>query len=409
MNKVNTKKKILVVMPKFPYPPTGACEQDRSSGLELFIKLGYEIRVIAKVTDREAKEVLGVSEKLGIQIFPVPYTFMKEESVLAKIARLFVRIINPLFWDGASYEYRDREIKKVFMRELDEFKPDLVWVEYTTLWPLYKYARNINIPIITRSINFEPTHFIEEDGLSFFNVFKFLSKFLGEIITIKKSDVMLAITPKEEKIYKKYKAKKTMTLPLRGLSRFLGYEVEIRDSKKLNVFFMGSTYNVSHNRKALEMVVSKIAPLAEKTYPDSFTFHIMGAKLPLGFDKFFNDKIVYHGYVPKSDEFLSDMDIAIIPSLFGQGMQQKIFEPLARGIPTITSERGLAGYPFENEKHLLLADSTEDFVNMLGSIRDPKERERLSRNAKELSKEIFSAEKMEAVVGKSTRLALGKK
>jgi len=38
------------------------------------------------------------------------------------------------------------------------------------LWPLYKIVKNSHTPIITRSINFEPLHFLEEDGYSFLNI-----------------------------------------------------------------------------------------------------------------------------------------------------------------------------------------------------------------------------------------------
>jgi len=289
----------------------------------------------------------------------------------------------------------------VFKRELDEFKPDAVWVEYTTLWPLYKYAKRRNVPIITRSINFEAFHFLDEDGFGPINLLKFISKFFGEIMTIRKSDFLLAITPKEERTYKKFGAKKTAVLPLRALPQFLAEEKQIKDKEKLNVFFMGSTYNVSHNKKALEKVVKEIIPLVNKKYPNKFLFHITGGKLPKDFDNLFSDNTTYHGFVPDRDIFLEDMDIALTPSLFGAGMQQKIFEPIARGIPTVASTRGLAGYPFKDKEHLLLADTAEDFAQALGEMIDFNKRKDLSLNAKELCRDIFSEGKIKEVVASS--------
>lgn len=407
MNTENKKKKILVVMPRFPYPITGACEQDRAEGLNIFLELGYEIRVIAKVSKYEEGNIDDVSKKLSIKIFPVSYKFSKNLSFFKRFLKNIKRIINPLFWDGASYEYRDNEILNIFKRELDEFRPDVVWVEYTTLWPLYKYAKRKNIPIVTRSINFEALHFLEEDGISVVNLFKFISKFFGEIITIRKSDFLLAITPKEENLYRKFGAKHTAVLPLRSLSQFLFKERQIKDREKLNVFFMGSTYNVSHNRRALEEIVKNIIPLANKIYPNKFYFHITGGKLPKSFVNIFSENTTYHGFVQNQnmDTFLEDMDIALIPSLFGAGMQQKVFEPLARGIPTITSSRGLAGYPFKDGKHLLFAKNTNDFVEMLGKMRDYNKRKEVSLNAKELCREIFSEKSIKSIISKALNYA----
>lgn len=406
MNSKTQKKKILIVMPRFPYPVTGACEQDRAEGLNIFLELGYEIRVITKVSPREEVKVEEVSKKLGIKIFPISYKFSKNLSFGKRFFKNLKRIMNPLFWDGASYEYRDKEIVGVFKRELDEFKPDAVWVEYTTLWPLYKYAKRKNIPIVTRSINFEAFHFLDEDGFGLINLFKFISKFFGEIMTIKKSDHLLAITPKEECIYKKYGAKNTSVLPLRALHKFLSTEKKIKDKEKLNVFFMGSTYNVSHNKKALEEVVKNIIPLVNEAYPNKFSFHITGAKLPKDFEKLFSSNTIYHGFVPDRDIFFEDMDIALTPSLFGAGMQQKIFEPLARGIPTITSPRGLAVYPFKDGEHLLLAENTKDFVKALGELRDFNKRKEISTKARILSKELFSEKKIKGIISNSLNIAM---
>ena len=211
------KKKILIVMPKFPYPATGACEQDRMTGLEIFGKFGYEIKVIAKTIKGRMEDAKKIGQDMGIEVFPVSYKFKRD------IKRFF----NPLYWDGASYEYRDEEIVDVLNKQLNSFKPDVVWFEYTYLWPLYSIARKQNIPIVTRSINFEPTHFLEEDGYSFFNILKFPFKFISEILTASRSDFLFSITPKEEKTYRRLGVKNIANLPLRGLCKYIGKGPEI--------------------------------------------------------------------------------------------------------------------------------------------------------------------------------------
>jgi len=41
---------ILVITPQFPYPPTGACEQDRIAGFKLLKELGHAVTVLSKVS-----------------------------------------------------------------------------------------------------------------------------------------------------------------------------------------------------------------------------------------------------------------------------------------------------------------------------------------------------------------------
>ena len=390
-------KRILVITARFPLPALGACEQDRFEGIKALKRLGFEVSVIAKVFSFQPKEEIErFSREFGIPVKTLPY----ENKFSLK------RILSPLYWDGAAYEYSHASVKDAVESEIKHFQPDLIWVDYTYLWPLYSIFKKRKIPVITRSINFEPAHFLQEDGYSPLNLIKFLSKLAGELITIKNSGFLFAITPNEEKIYRKLGAKSISILPLRGLPEFLDKRVLLRDRKVLNVIFMGSTYTVSHNRAALKAILEDIAPAALEKCGGCFKFYISGRKVPAEFEKFFGGNIVYawHKDRKEFDEFLKDMDIAIVPSLYGAGMQQKIFEPLCRGIPTAASLRGLAGYPFLHRKHLLAAKNIAEFADLLLELRDLKLRKTLSENSVELARKLFSREVVDKTVVNAVNL-----
>ncbi|MEK7125713.1 MAG: hypothetical protein AAB880_02235 [Patescibacteria group bacterium] len=51
-------KKILIISPKFPIPTTGACEQERLAGFLQLQRLGFEVRVVAKVFNWQDKEAI---------------------------------------------------------------------------------------------------------------------------------------------------------------------------------------------------------------------------------------------------------------------------------------------------------------------------------------------------------------
>lgn len=391
----NMKQRILLVTPRSPFLKKGACDQDRAYGIEFLISMGFDVEVIVKTSLSEFDKIKEESRRLRIKIVPVSYKSSRS---------FFKRIWNPLFWDGAAYEYYDREIQNTFEMELENFKPDFVWFDYTYLWPLYKHAKKRGVPIITRSINFEPIHFLQEDGMSFLNLIKFSIKFLSELIAIKKSNFVFSITPKEEHIYKKLGVKNILNLPLRGLPLCLRQEKNIKEKEKIDIFFMGSTYNVSHNKKALEFLVQDIVPSINKIAPRKFIFHILGAKIPKDMEKYFQKNIVYEGYIENLNDFLGDMDIAVVPSLFGAGMQQKIFEPLARGIPTIASSRGIAGYSFKDREHLFLASSKSDFVDAILALRDINLRKKISINSLKLCNEIFARKRIENIILKGLKI-----
>ena len=82
----------------------------------------------------------------------------------------------------------------------------------------------------------------------------------------------------------------------------------------------------------------------------------------------------------------------------GAGMQQKVFEPMVRGFPTITSPRAIAGYDFMPGKQYVNATTSVEFVNALLQLRDPAHRVRLGQAATDRTVELFSQEVLDETV-----------
>jgi len=404
------KKKILIVTPKFPYPKRGACEQDRAAGIERLIDMGHEVEIITKIYNLPFwKQALkDTQKKLNVNVTSFTYIFHGKVSLKKKIKKIMRQFLYPPYLDGAAYEYTDKKMKNALKKSLESFQPDIVWFDYTYLWPLYKMVKKKGIPIITRSMNIEAFHFLEENGWSPINIIKFLPKIYTEKIICRDSDVLLAITPKEYDWYKKYCQEKLLLLPLRALPEYIKNPHKQNKTKKvLDVFFSGSTYNVPHNRAALEFVVNKVAPLAEEKFPGQFHFNIFGGKVPKSILKIKNKNITIFGYTNTKTyrKNMDNMDIALIPSLYGSGMQQKIFEPIVCGFPTITSPRGIAGYHLKDGEHVLLADTPKEFVSALGKLKNVNTRNRIALAAREKTKNIFSQLVIDEILNKAIKKA----
>lgn len=387
-------KKILLVTPRFPYPEAGACEQDRAEGIRQLQRLGFEVRVIGKFFDwQNTEEIKKYWTNQGVSVMPVPYVLNR----ISKVEKFKMLLKHPFCLDGSVLEYVEPNIQEVFKRQLDEFKPDYVWFDYTYLWPLYKMAQERKLPIFVRSINFEARHFLEEDGRTILNYLKYIPKYFTEKITAKAAKVVFSITPLEKKMYEKVGAKRVVNLPLRALSKKLNTHTP-KETPRLHVFFSGSTYNVSHNKRALEFIIKELAPKVYKKFGNTFAFHITGAKFPDELKSYLIDNVVYDGFVSDMEKFLEGMDIALVPSFYGAGMQQKIFEPLARGFPTLTHKRGLADYDFVAGDDVLTADSINEFIQQLDKLQSFDLRKKLSNNCKKKSQEQFSREFLDKIV-----------
>lgn len=390
-------KRILLITPRFPIPTIGACEQDRLLGILQLKRLGYELRVVSKVFDFQDREAINAfSEREGIPVTLIPYRQRTALGIIQRATYYAGRLMNPKSFDGAAYEYNDPAIQQAVTNTLDGWKADLVWCDYTYLWPLYEMVRTRGIPIITRSHNFEPYHFLEEDGYTPLNLLRALPKLVSEYAVIRGSSHIFAITPREERWYRKLGAQSVTTLPLRSLAHMRSQHPQGMH-RPLKVFFMGSTYTVPHNRKALRFLQREILPLVRAQAPGSFIFYILGTKVPPNLMQEMPD-VVYTGFVENIEIFLSSMDIALIPSLSGAGMQQKVFEPLRKGIPTIASPRAIAGYEFTPGTHFLAARSAPEFARALISLSDQRLRISLGSHAAAQSERLFSGDMLDVIV-----------
>lgn len=386
------QKRVLIVTPWIPYPITGADQQDRYLGFLQLKKISSAIHVIAKIhAFQKRAEIEKFYADAGIPLTLVPYT----SSRLTLVFRSFFSMFRePALCDGAALEYTDPLFQKTIRDAVRDFHPDVAWVEFSFLWPVVRLLKSLGIPTVMRSANNEAQQSIDEHRSSVLAPLFALPKFRGERIAAVESTVLCAITPWEEIWYQTCGGKHISVLPLRGLGETLRHHTHTEKSV-LDVVFLGSSYTNGHNRDALQFILQDIIPSIEKHAPGQFRFHITGKKFPEAFQRYVTSAVTVHGFIPDLRTFLNTMDIALCPSVSGQGMQQKIFEPLCCGLPLITHHT--AGYPFEDTVHVLLATNVDDYVKHLLELRSMQRRQELADHAYRLSAQIFSEERMEQI------------
>ena len=389
-----------MIMPQFPFPPKGACEQGRISDMKRLKQRGADLRIITKIHAERMKDIPTVEQEMCIPITGIPY---REKDY--SFSSLLRRFTHPLLLDGAANEFDDPAILSEVEKQLKEYDPDVVWVEYTFLWPLNALIRKYNKPIVVRSHNREPLHFLQEDGRSLVNLFKYIIKNIGEKKSAREADVLLCINPQETEWYKSVGAKNAWLYPTRRLG-FLTETPEhhITEKAQLHLLFMGSSYNIPHNRASAVFLLDEVMPRLEKQRPGFFHLHITGGKLPAALAEQAKkmDCVTYEGYVDDLDRFLArTIDIAAVPSLKGGGLQLKIFEPIARGIPTVTMRRGLVSFPFTEGEEVLTGSTADTFSDNILELQDGSRRAQLGARGREKAMSLFSHEALDKILDES--------
>ncbi len=387
-------RRILIFTPVFPKHNKGAAEQDQLYGALQLQQMGHTVRMAAFLPDYQTPDqVRDYAQEIGLDVAPFLYP-QRRPLPRALMIRAFDSLRHPALLDGAAYQHAHPALRRFAQAQIESFRPDVIWLDNNFLWPIALLARRERIPVIIRSQNFEPDHVLDESGRSLPNYLRYIAKYLGEITALRHSTLLVAITPVEQAKYARLSRQSHVALlPLRSLPRHLRPARPASARHPLNIFYWGSTYNVSHNRAALTFVTRQLLPRLRSVAPGEFRLHLFGGKIPPDLQALEADDLIVHGFVPDLEPELSEMDIAVVPSLYGCGMQQKIFEPLCRGFPTVTSQRGLAGYPFRDGEEVLLARNLNDFTARLLDLQSPECRSRLSANASRLAAELFSAER----------------
>ena len=129
--------------------------------------------------------------------------------------------------------------------------------------------------------------------------------------------------------------------------------------------------------------------LCEKIIPKvDVKLYIVGKHTPDSIKKFASEKIIIHGAEYEIDKFLAKMNILLAPIFYGAGMNGKIGQALAYGIPVVTTTLGAKPYGLVHEVNAMIGDDDETFINSINRIlSDDSLRIKLSLNGRELMSE----------------------
>ncbi len=177
------------------------------------------------------------------------------------------------------------------------------------------------------------------------------------------------------------------------MDEFLNFEAT-EDYDKNLIIFIGNlrTYQ---NQDAVLYFVREIYPLIKKEIPEA-CFRIIGANPPNQILKLNGQNgIEVTGEVKDVKEVAKKAAISVAPMRIGAGVQNKILESMALGIPVVATSSSANGIiSAKNNEHLIIADSPEDLSGaVIGLLRDRNKRNMLSMAGQKLVKENYTFEK----------------
>jgi polysaccharide biosynthesis protein PslH len=148
------------------------------------------------------------------------------------------------------------------------------------------------------------------------------------------------------------------------------------------IVFSG-TMSYPPNVRAASWFADECFPLVRNAVPDA-SFVIAGAAPARELRELARRPgILVTGFVQSMPETLNQATLAVAPMQSGAGIQNKILEAMACGLPLVTTTIGLGGIAAITGRDLLVADSPTEFADAVVSVlREPERARELGENAR---------------------------
>ncbi|HEC23809.1 MAG TPA: glycosyltransferase [Chloroflexi bacterium] len=102
-------------------------------------------------------------------------------------------------------------------------------------------------------------------------------------------------------------------------------------------------------------------------------------------------EITVTGFVPQIQPYLRAADVYVAPLRMGSGTRLKLLEAMAMGCAVVSTRLGAEGFPLEDGRHLLLADTPEAFAGaVIRLLENEAQRRRLGEDAARLVRERYN-------------------
>jgi glycosyltransferase involved in cell wall biosynthesis len=136
-----------------------------------------------------------------------------------------------------------------------------------------------------------------------------------------------------------------------------------------DIIFIGNMHSLQ-NLDAANFMATEVFPLIRKLHPHSSLrligrIHYVDA---LRLEKFEGVKAT--GEVPDVVSAARGGGVGICPLRLGAGVQNKVLEYMALGLPTVTTSLGLEGFSAQDGKELLVADDAQGLANAVIKLLD---------------------------------------
>lgn len=189
-----------------------------------------------------------------------------------------------------------------------------------------------------------------------------------ELSLIRRADATLVVSPVEQSLLRELVPDAQIRV-LSNIHRIHGRRRGWADRGDL--IFVGG-FQHPPNLDAAEWLIEEIMPLVQRRIPEA-RLHIIGSRMPEGLRERRSDGVIMHGYVADLTPYLEGCRLSVAPLRYGAGVKGKVNQAMAWGLPVVATSCAAEGMYLEDDRDVLLADSSETFAEAIVRAYDDEE------------------------------------
>ena len=137
---------------------------------------------------------------------------------------------------------------------------------------------------------------------------------------------------------------------------------------RVGCFFLGNM-RTSQNLSSLRLIAEEVMPVLIDQGVDIHV-HVVGDfdERAADFARATGDRITLHGFVSDYMQIASNCNVALLPVVEGTGVNTKVLDAMALGIPVITTRLGIKGIGVEHDREVLIADTPLEMHRMIARL-----------------------------------------
>ena len=198
----------------------------------------------------------------------------------------------------------------------------------------------------------------------------------------KVSDLITAVSDIDLDVYQSIAKKGSKVMRFSNVVNAKMYEANASaaiHAKKSSIYLAGTFgHKYSPMDYGCRWFLENVLPMVENEVPNVH-FYIAGNQSRERFGDYECKNVTVLGRLDDLTPYLRAMDVSIVPLFFESGTRYKILEAAMCGVPVVSTSLGAEGLDLSHDKHLLIADSAQDFSrSVIRLLNDSKLRTTLS-------------------------------